>query len=107
LRFLFRLAATIALAFAVIMAVVDATRSVATSHLVMTPLTTSWNSVSPQTLESFRQFVETRIAPAAWNPFVATILDQPGFAVFAVLSVLLYLVGYKRQPRYTRLPAGH
>ena len=53
-RFLFRLAATIALAVAVIMAVLDATRTVAASQLVLTPLDTSWLTVSPDTLARCR-----------------------------------------------------
>lgn len=107
MRFLFRLAATIALAVAVIMAVVDATRTVAASKLVMTPLATSWNSVSPHTLENFRQFVQTRAGPTVWDWFVTIALSQPGFIVFAVLALLFYLIGYKRQPRHARLSAGH
>ena len=42
IRFLFRFLATIALAVAVIMAVLDATRTVAAGEWVMTSLGTSW-----------------------------------------------------------------
>ena len=45
LRFIFRLAAMVALSISVIMAVIDATRSVAASALVMTPLNASWLAV--------------------------------------------------------------
>jgi len=107
MRFLFRLAATIALAVAVIMAVVDATRTVAASQLVMTPLATSWTSTSPRTLESFRHLIQTKAGPTAWDWFVTIVLNQPGFIVFGVLALVLYLVGHKRQPRFARLPAGH
>ena len=43
-RFLFRLLASLALAVAVIMAVLDVTRTIAASHLVLTPLGASWVS---------------------------------------------------------------
>lgn len=60
LRFLFRLAAMVALAIAVIMAVLDATRTVAASHLVVTPLKTSWGAVSPDTLAATEAFVREK-----------------------------------------------
>jgi hypothetical protein len=106
LRFLFRLAATIALAVAVIMAVVDATHTVAASHLVMTPFSTSWASVSPHSLERFEHFVQTKASPMVWDPVVVTILNQPGFAVFAVLAFLLYAIGHKPRSRSRRAIAG-
>ena len=53
-RFLFRLMATFALAVAVIMAVLDVTRTVAASRLVITSLGASWRGVSPATLERLR-----------------------------------------------------
>lgn len=105
MRFLFRLAATISLAIAVIMAVVDVTRTVAASQLVMTPLNTSWNSVSPHTLESFRQFIQPKV-PMLWDPFVVTILSEPGFAVFGVLAFLLYAIGHRPRSRARRAIAG-
>ena len=63
IRFLFRFLATIALAVAVIMAVLDATRTVAAGDWVMTPLGTSWLAVSPATLESAQKAVETGCIP--------------------------------------------
>lgn len=95
MRFLFRLAATISLAVAVIMAVLDATRTVAASHLVLTPLRASWGAVSPHTLESFQHFTRTKINPLAWDPVAVTVLNLPGFAVFGVLAFLLYAIGHK------------
>ena len=106
MRFLFRLAATVALAIAVILAVVDATRSVAASQLVMTPLDTSWNAVSPGTLEAFRQFVHTKATPLLWDPVAVGILNQPGFAVFGVLAFLLYAIGHRPRRREGRFVAG-
>jgi hypothetical protein len=105
LRFLFRLTATIALAVAVIMAVVDVTRTVAASQLVMTPLNTSWTSVSPHTLESFRQVIQAKL-PVLWDPVMVTILNQPGFAVFGVLAFLLYAIGHRTRSRARRAIAG-
>ena len=105
MRFLFRLLAMIALAIAVIMAVLDATRTVAASQLVMTPLASSWLAVSPETLNAVQEFVRTKIHPLVWDPIVTGILDQPGFAVFGVLAFLFYAIGRKPPRRIGRFIA--
>ena len=99
IRFLFRLLATVALAVAVIMAVLDATRSVAAGSVVTTPLGTSWLTVSPATLESTQAAVETWLHPALWDPAAIFILKLPGFVVFGLIALLLYAVGRRRQRR--------
>jgi hypothetical protein len=106
IRFLFRLAATVALAISVIMAVLDTTRSVAASKLVMTPLKTSWNAVSPDTLAAAEAFVRGKIQPLLWDTVIDWILNQPGFAVFAAAALLLYMIGYKSERKVARF-AGH
>lgn len=97
IRFLFRLLASIALAIAVIMAVVDATRTVAASALVLTPLAESWASVFPDSLAAVQEFLADRIHPAAWDPVMTSVLALPGFVVFAALAFILYAIG--RRPR--------
>jgi hypothetical protein len=98
-RFIFRLAAMVSLSVSVIMAVLDATRSVAASALVMTPLNTSWLAISPVTRSAFESFVRDKINPLLWDGAIAWVLNQPGFAVFAVVAFLLYAIGYRRQRR--------
>jgi hypothetical protein len=95
-RFLFRFLATISLAVAVILAVLDATRSVAMSRLVLTPLGESWKAASPATLESLRAAVEARW-PFLWDTLGAWLLAVPGSTLFAVLALLLYAVGRRRE----------
>lgn len=104
-RFLFRLMATVSLAVAVIMAVLDATRTIAVSRLVLTPLGESWASVSPSTLEETQSFILEKIHPLVWNPVMTFILGQPGFAVFGVLAFLLYAIGHKPERRIGRFVA--
>ena len=106
LRLLFRLAAMISLSVAVIMAVLDTTRSVAASALVMTPLKTSWLAVSPDTLAATEVFVREKIHPMAWDGAIAWILNLPGFAVFCGLALILYAIGYKPQRRVGKFATG-
>lgn len=95
MRFLFRLLATISLGVAVIMAVLDATRTVAASQLVTTPLATSWAAVSPDSLSAAEQFVRLELHPMLWDSAIAPLLDLPGFVVFAILAFLLHAIGRK------------
>ena len=101
-RFLFRLMATFALAVAVIMAVLDVTRTVAASRLVITSLGASWRGVSPATLEQVQSFVMENAHPLIWNPVMTFILDLPGFLVFGVLAFLLYAIGHRPERRIGR-----
>ncbi len=102
IRFVFRLAAAVALSVAVIMAVLDATRTVAVSRLVMTPLDTSWSNASPTTLAATETFVREKAGPGVWETVVLPLLNLPGFAIFAALAFLLYAVGHRRRPgRFT------
>ena len=101
-RFLFRLLATISLAIAVVMAVLDVTRTIAASRLVLTPLRDSWAGVSSATLESAQAFVSGSLHPLVWNPVMTTILAQPGFVVFGVLAFLLYAIGHRPERRIGR-----
>ena len=105
IRFLFRLLATIALAVAVIMAVLDATRTVAAGEWVITSLGTSWMMLSPGTLESAQKAVETGLHPALWDPVALFVLKSPGFVVFAVIAFLLYAIG--RRPQRRLSPFAH
>ena len=104
-RFLFRLMATFALAVAVIMAVLDVTRTIAASRLVLTPLGESWRGVSPSTFEQVQSFIMDNAHPLVWNPVMAFILDQPGFVVFGVLAFLLYAIGHRPERRIGRFVA--
>jgi hypothetical protein len=105
IRLLFRLLAMVALAVAVIMAVLDATRSIAASGIVMTPLASAWTAVSPDTLSALQAFVTERLGPVAWDPVLVQLLDLPGFAIFAVLAFLFYAIGRRRERPVGRLLA--
>ncbi len=99
IRFIFRLASVLVLAAGVIMAVLDATRSIAASELVLTPLGQSWFAVSPGTLNLTQAIIQRHLAPQIWDPAMIWVLTMPGFAVMAVLAFLLYLPGRRWRSR--------
>jgi hypothetical protein len=102
IRFVFRALALFALAVAVVMAVLDATRSIGASHLMLTPLGESWYSVSPETLNLSQALIQRYTLPMLWDPVMIWILNLPGFVVFAVLAALLYAIGRKPKRRMGR-----
>ncbi|MBL8581165.1 MAG: hypothetical protein JNL61_02915 [Rhizobiaceae bacterium] len=105
IRFLFRTIATVLLAVAVIMAVLDTTRTVAASRLVLTPLSSSWESVSPDSLEAARGFVEGSLGSQVWQMLAGYVLALPGFVVFLALAFLFYAAGRRPQRRGPRFAA--
>ena len=101
-RFIFRVLATFCLAVAVIMAVLDATRSIASDMIVMTPLSESWRSVSAQSYAAAEAAVSEIIAPYAWDPVILTLLSAPGFAVFLGFAFVFYVIGRRPERRTGR-----
>jgi hypothetical protein len=99
IRFLFRLLSVFSLATAVVMAVIDATRSIAADGWVMTPLAESWRAFSPDTLAAAEEFTRDAMLPELWDPVAVTVLSAPGFAVFAVLALLFYAIGRRPERR--------
>lgn len=97
IRAILRLFSSIALSVAVIMAVLDATRSIAVEQIIMTPLGVSWASLSPASLEAIEKTFATNLPHFLWDPLMTGLLLQPGFAVFAVLALLLALAGRRPQ----------
>ena len=100
IRFLFRALATFSLAFAVVMAVLDATRSIASDMIVLTPLSESWQMVFPASYGAAEAAVSEVLVPYVWDPVILTLLAAPGFAVFVVLALLFYMIG-RRPERST------
>jgi hypothetical protein len=102
IRFVFRILATFSLAVAVVMAVLDATRSIASDAIVLTPLWESWQTVSPASYGAAEAAVSEVLVPYVWDPVILTLLSAPGFAVFGVLALLLYMIGRRPERRAGR-----
>lgn len=101
IRLLLRIVATVSLAAAVILAVVDATRSLAQDALVMTPLRVTWEAMSPSTLSGLQRNLSGAM-DALWDPVAVSILALPGFVVFAAIALVFFILG--RQPRRRVVP---
>ncbi|MBY5865206.1 hypothetical protein [Rhizobium leguminosarum] len=105
MRFLLRLASLVALAAAVIAGTIDSIQSVAASSVVMTPISDAWQDVSPTTLTSLQSSLSYYIHPRFYALIFQWLMLQPAFAVFLVIALLLWMIGYKRPPVAGRFTA--
>ncbi|MDP3895886.1 MAG: hypothetical protein Q8Q62_04350 [Mesorhizobium sp.] len=102
IRFLFRLLAMATLAVAVVLAVLDATRSIAISKFDPTPLGGTWFEYAPDSLESLQATLQANGLELVWDPAMLALLKVPGFIVFAVLAFLLFAIGRRPARRIGR-----
>ncbi|RCS24834.1 hypothetical protein DUT91_05080 [Phyllobacterium salinisoli] len=105
-RFMFRALAVAALALAVILAVLDAARSIGASQFITTPLRDIWASTSPQTLADAKALTTHYISAVAWDPVLVWVLDRPSWLILGVLALLLYAVGHRRERGFGRFAAN-
>lgn len=106
IRFLFRLLALASLALAVIIAVMDATRSVASSAVEVTALGYLWLEYLPDSFAAVRQALQSNSLGLLWDYGIAMLLRSPAFIVFGAFAFLFYAIGH-RPRRHPRFAAGH
>ena len=95
-----RILALFALAMALITAVLDITRSIADSALIMTPLGLDWFNLSPATLRMAQATVQDYLHPYLWDPVIQNILLAPSWFIFGVLWFLLARAGRRHKSRW-------
>lgn len=105
MRVLLRLGSLIALVIAVIAGTIDSIQSVAASMVVLTPMGDAWNDVSPSTLTMLRSAISYYLHPRVYDVVLQWVLFQPASAVFLLISLLLWMAAYKRQPVAGRFAA--
>ncbi|SHF67431.1 hypothetical protein SAMN02745157_2715 [Kaistia soli DSM 19436] len=91
LRLFVRLGGLFALAGAVIALVVDGTKSIAASALVLTPLSEAWLAVNSVSLGRAESFIEGHLGRFAWEPLATALLGLPVWLVFGAIGALLLL----------------
>jgi hypothetical protein len=90
------------IAGALVALVVDATKSIAASRLIVTPLGLAWAGINPASLMSVQQFfqqqIEAYIGHWLWDPLVQWLLLLPTWAILGAAGFLLTWLG-RRRPR--------
>ena len=105
IRFIFRFFALVFLAVAVIAAVVDTSRSIAASKLVLTSLGKGWADLAPDSLNAVQAFIQARLPLVVSDPAFLFLLAMPAAAVFAVFAAIFYAIGAKRENPYGNFAA--
>ena len=99
MRLALRVVGTLLIAFAVILIIIDGTRSLAANGLVFTPLEATWQSMHAESLAAVRDFLSSRLFGPVLEPVVSAILSFPGWAVIGVPGLLLAWAGRSRRER--------
>jgi len=89
------------IAGALVALVVDATRSIAASALVITPIGLAWDSINRPSLIAAQRFVQQRVETYVghwlWDPVIQSILHLPTWAVLGAAGFLLAYLGRRRR----------
>src|SRR5665213_152595 len=99
MRLLLRIVGTLLIALAVILLIIDGTKSLAANGVVWTPLSDTWSRINAQSLDSLKTFLETRLFGPPLEALVSAILGFPGWAVIGVPGILLAWAGRSRRTR--------
>ena len=99
MRFFFRILSLVALIVAILAATLDAVQSVSSSSVVLTSLGNRWQEFDVESLALVEELVRHYIHGSVWQTAVAPVLAQPAFAVFLVLALIFWMIGYQR-PRF-------
>jgi hypothetical protein len=99
MRLILRVLGTLLIALAVILLIIDGTKSLAANTIVTTALGDTWASVHAGSLEQLRAFLASRFFGPLLEMAVSAILSFPGWAVLGVPGVLLAWGGRSRNER--------
>jgi hypothetical protein len=105
MRFILRFFSLLFLSAAVIVGIVDSIQSVASESVALTPLGAALFSINPGILAAAETYFQTHISASVWDGVVEWVLLQPAIVVFLILSLLLWLVAFKREPAAGRFAA--
>jgi hypothetical protein len=99
MRLILRVLGTLLIALAVILLIIDGTKSLGANAMVFTPLADTWLQIHPDSLNAVKQFFETRLFGPLLETAITAVLGFPGWAVIGVPGLLLAWAGRSRRER--------
>lgn len=99
MRLILRLLGTWLLAVALILLIIDGTKSLGANSLVLTSLEDTWTWLHGASLQGLRDFLASRLFGPLLEVVVTALLGFPGWAVLAVPGVILAWLGRSRRTR--------
>ena len=98
IRFLLRFLGLLLLALAFIFVIYDGMKSIADRTFYATAIGQFWTEIHAGSLQAVQAAVERSLSSGLWNLVIAPILGQPAAVVFAIVGVVLIVLGRKKRP---------
>lgn len=105
-RGLLRILATIFLALAVVMIVMDAARSLAADSVQVTALGSAWAGNHAASFEAAQAAIEAHLPAMISGMMINGLFEAPAFVVLGVLALVFYAGGHKPRHRKRRFAMG-
>jgi hypothetical protein len=103
MRLILRIVGTWLIGLALVLLVIDGTKSLGANALIFTTLSDLWTQVHSPSLDAVRTFFDSRFFADLLDAALAAVLSYPAFAVFGLPGIVLALLGRKpRRDRYLR-----
>lgn len=100
--FVFRFLGFVILALALVLAILDITRSITASSLIMTSLGEAWAGFNPVSFAAAKEVITSSLPPFVWDSVITLILVLPSWLMFWLLAMILLWLGQKRNNRFGR-----
>ena len=98
IRSLFRLIGVVALAAGFVLLIYDGAKSIADSRIYLYKFGQLWTDVHATSLAASQAKIQAALPPAAWDPAMTTVLDQPAWLIFGIVGTIFILLGRRRKP---------
>ena len=103
MRLVLRILGTWLIGLALILLVMDGTKSLATNDIVFTSLGGIWFQLHPASLETVSTFFDSRFFADLLGTILQALLAYPAFAVLGIPGIILALAGRRtRRERFLR-----
>jgi hypothetical protein len=99
MRLFFRIVGTWLLGMALVLLIIDGTRSLAANGLVISSLGDTWTLLHAQSLEEVRLFLATRFFGPLLEGVIAALLALPAWVVLGVPGAFIAWLGRTRRSR--------
>lgn len=100
MRIALRIVGTWLIGLALVLLVIDGTKSLAANDLTFTTFGDAWMQIHAQSLDGVRLFFQSRFFSALLDRVLDVLLTYPAFSVIGVPGIILALLG--RRPRRER-----
>jgi hypothetical protein len=100
MKFLSRVLGTWLLGLALILVIIDSTKSAASGTLTLTSFADTWRSLHESSWTTAFNAIMESVAPISGQAYAQYVFGLPGWTIFGVVGILLLLLGRRRAGRH-------